>query len=243
MDTEPDKSQWKQRTETLYGPERMERLAAAHVLVVGLGGVGAYALEMLCRAGVGRFTIIDADTVSVSNINRQLPALHSTIGQPKATLLAERMQDINPQIVIDARIQFVTPDNIPSLISNISPDFVVDAIDTVRSKCSLIEECLTNNIPIVSAMGAGAKTDISRIRCTDISKTTQCALAKAVRQTLRQEGFGHHRLPVVFSDEPVQRHAIVPVSGEPGKRSTTGTVSYLTATFGNYLAWYVLENL
>lgn len=221
----------------------MTRLAATHILIVGLGGVGAYALEMLCRAGVGHLTIIDADTISASNINRQLPALHSTIGQPKATLLAERCKDINPEIDIQAHIQFVSQEDIPDLIARIAPDFVVDAIDTIRSKCSLIEACLTRGIPIVSAMGAGAKTDIRHIQCADISKTSQCALAKVVRQTLRKEGFGHFRLPVVFSDEPIQRHAIIPITGEPGKRSTTGSVCYITATFGNYLAWYVLEHL
>lgn len=234
---------WQQRTCTLYGEQRIKQFKETHVLIVGLGGVGAYALEMLCRAGIGKFTIIDADTVSLSNINRQLPALHSTIGQPKATILAKRCRDINPEVIIDTRIHFITPDDLPSLITDIAPMFVVDAIDTIRSKCSLIETCMSYHIPIVSAMGAGAKTDIRRIQCTDISKTTQCALAKSVRQTLRKEGFGNYRLPVVFSDEPVHRNAIIPVTGEPGKRSTTGTVSYITATFGNYLAWYVLEHL
>ncbi len=234
---------WYQRTQLLYGEERMQRLVASHVLVVGLGGVGAYAAEMLCRAGVGHLTLVDSDVVSVTNINRQLPALHSTIGRPKVQLLRERFLDINPQAEIVAIAEYLDETGVPKLLDATSYDFVADAIDTVRPKCALIEGCLDRHIPIISAMGAGAKTDIRRIRQTDISKTSQCGLAKVVRQTLRHDGYVHVPLPVVFSDEPVRREALLTVEGERNKKSTAGTTAYITATFGNWLAWYILENL
>ena len=234
---------WYQRTQLLYGEERMQRLAASRVLVVGLGGVGGYAAEMLCRAGVGHLTLVDADVVSVTNVNRQLLALHSTIGQPKVQLLRERFLDINPQAEIVAVAEYLDETGVPKLLDAVSYDFVADAIDTVRPKCALIEGCLDRHIPIISAMGAGAKTDIRRIRQTDISKTSQCGLAKVVRQTLRHDGYVHASLPVVFSDEPVRREALFTVEGERNKKSTAGTTAYVTATFGNWLAWYILENL
>ena len=234
---------WYQRTQILYGAERMQRLAAAHVLVVGLGGVGAYAAEMLCRAGVGRLTLVDADAVSLTNINRQLPALHSTIGQSKVQLLRQRFLDINPDVRITAIAEFMDEAAVPGLLDAAPYDFVADAIDTVRPKCALIEGCMDRRIPVISAMGAGAKTDIRRIRQTDISKTTQCGLAKAVRTAMRRDGYARRALPVIFSDEPVRREAILTVEGERNKKSTAGTTAYITATFGNWLAWYILEHL
>ena len=238
-----DKSEWLERTALLYGKERMDRLKESRVLVAGLGGVGAYAAEMLCRAGVGSLAIIDADTVSPSNINRQLPALHSTIGKSKTDVLANRFYDINPALHLEPFNIFLNEENIIPLLQQLNPDFVVDAIDTVRCKCTLIESCLNLKIPIISAMGAGAKTDISRIRIDDLWRTSQCGLAKVVRSYLRRDGFFHKKLPVVFSDEPVKRQAVLLIDGERNKRSTAGTVAYMTATFGNYLAWYVLEHL
>ena len=186
---------WNTRTELLLGADRMERLAHSHVLVVGLGGVGAYAAEQICRAGIGHMTIVDADTVNESNINRQLPALHSTLGMPKAEVVARRLLDINPRL-----------------------------------------------IPVVSSMGAGAKMDPSQVRIADISKTCNCALAKAVRKRLR--GLGVNKgIPVVFSTEIANPDAVVEVEGEQCKRTTTGTVSYMPAIFGCYLASYVINQL
>ena len=238
-----DKDEWLERTALLYGQERLEHFRKSRVLIAGLGGVGAYAAEMLCRTGIGSLIIADADTISPSNINRQLPALHSTVGQPKTAVLAHRFHDINPLLHIDIVNTFLSDENILPLLQQFQPDFVVDAIDTVRCKCTLIETCLRLNIPIVSAMGAGAKTDISRIRIDDLWKTSQCGLAKVVRSYLRRDGFSRKKLPVVFSDEPVKRQAVMLINGERNKKSTAGTVAYMTATFGNYLAWYVLEHL
>lgn len=238
-----DKDEWLERTALLYGQERLEHFKKSRVLIAGLGGVGAYAAEMLCRTGIGSLIIADADTISPSNINRQLPALHSTVGQQKTAVLAHRFHDINPSLHIDIVDTFLSDENILPLLQQFQPDFVVDAIDTVRCKCTLIETCLRLNIPIVSAMGAGAKTDISRIRIDDLWKTSQCGLAKVVRSYLRRDGFSRKKLPVVFSDEPVKRQAVILINGERNKKSTAGTVAYMTATFGNYLAWYVLEHL
>ena len=151
---------WQQRTQLLLGDEKMERLRRAHVLVIGLGGVGAYAAEMICRAGVGRMTIVDADTVQPTNINRQLPALHSTLGQKKAEILASRFRDINPALELRVLPVFLKDENIPELLDDAAYEFVVDAIDTLAPKCHLIAESMKRHIQIVSRMGAGAKSDI-----------------------------------------------------------------------------------
>lgn len=191
---------WKQRTRLLLGEEKMERLQQAHVLVVGLGGVGAYAAEMICRAGVGRMTIVDADTVQPTNINRQLPALHSTMGREKAEVLAARFKDINPDIQLTVLPVFLKDDNIPELLDAARYDFIVDAIDTLAPKCYLIAEALKRHIKIVSSMGAGAKSDITQIRFADIWDTYHCGLSKAVRKRLQKLGI-KRKLPVVFSTE------------------------------------------
>jgi len=217
--------EWQQRTELLLGKDKMKRLRHAHVLVVGLGGVGAYAAEMICRAGVGRMTIVDADIVQPSNINRQLPALHSAVGRPKAEILAERFRDINPDLELSAKF-----------------DFVVDAIDTVAPKCYLIYNVLQRRLPIVSSMGAGAKWDITQVRFADLWDTYHCGLSKAVRKRLQKMGM-KRKLPVVFSTEQADQDAVILVDDEKNKKSTAGTVSYMPAVFGCYLAEYVIRRI
>lgn len=233
---------WTTRTALLLGTEGMRRLAASHVLVVGLGGVGAYAAEEIARAGVGRMTLVDADVVSLSNLNRQLPALHSTLGKPKAEVMAARLRDINPDLEIEVRNCFVRDEETEALLDAAHYDFVVDAIDTLSPKTFLIYHALQRHLPIISSMGAGAKVDPSRIRIADISKTTDCALARAVRKRLRGMGI-RSGLPVVFSTEPANPQAILEVEDEACKRTTTGTVSYMPALFGCYLASYVIRHL
>lgn len=233
---------WKQRTELLLGEEKMQRMAAAHVLVVGLGGVGAYAAEMICRAGVGRMTIVDADTVQPSNINRQLPALHSTVGQTKAEVLAERFRQINPELELTVLPVFLKDDNIPGLLDTAKYDFIVDAIDTLSPKCYLIYHALQRRIRIVSSMGAGAKSDVTQVRFADISDTYHCGLSKAVRKRLQKMGV-KRKLPVVFSTEQADPKAVLLTEDEMNKRSTCGTVSYMPAVFGCYLAEYVIKRL
>lgn len=233
---------WKQRTRLLLGEEKSERLRQAHVLVVGVGGVGAYAAEMLCRAGVGRLTLVDADTVQPTNINRQLPALHSTLGQPKVEVLAARFRDINPEVELTVLPVFLKDENIPQLLDAARYDFVVDAIDTLAPKCHLIAEALRRRIKIVSSMGAGAKSDITQIRFADIWDTYHCGLSKAVRKRLQKMGI-RHKLPVVFSTEQADPKAVLLTDDERNKKSTCGTVSYMPAVFGCYLAEYVICRL
>ena len=233
---------WQQRTRLLLGEEKMERLQQAHVLVVGLGGVGAYAAEMICRAGVGRMTIVDADTVQPTNINRQLPALHSTMGKEKAEVLAARFKDINPDIQLTVLPVFLKDDNIPELLDAARYDFIVDAIDTLAPKCYLIAEALKRHIKIVSSMGAGAKSDITQIRFADIWDTYHCGLSKAVRKRLQKLGI-KRKLPVVFSTEQADPKAVLLTEDEQNKKSTCGTVSYMPAVFGCYLAEYVIKRL
>ena len=181
-------NEWQQRTRLLMGEEKMERIRQSHVLVVGVGGVGAYAAEMLCRAGVGRLTLADADTVQPTNLNRQLPALHSTLGQPKVEVLAARFRDINPDIQLTLLPAFLKDDAIPALLDAAPYSFVVDAIDTLAPKCHLIAEALKRHIKIVSSMGAGAKSDITQVRFADLWDTYHCGLSKAVRKRLQKMG-------------------------------------------------------
>ncbi|MFR9650461.1 MAG: tRNA threonylcarbamoyladenosine dehydratase, partial [Rikenellaceae bacterium] len=181
-------SGWLERTELLLGVEKLALLQGANVLVVGLGGVGAYAAEMIARAGVGRMTIADADVVSESNINRQLVALHSTIGREKSEVLAERLRDINPQIELTVVAKYIRDELTYELLDSAKFDYVVDCIDTLSPKIALILGALERGIPLVSSMGAGAKMDPTKMEVCDISKTHHCALAHALRKRLHRAG-------------------------------------------------------
>ena len=233
---------WKQRSELLLGEDKMARLQSAHVLVVGLGGVGAYAAEMICRAGVGRMTIVDADTVQITNLNRQLPAMHSTLGMFKADVLEARFKDINPDLELKVLPVFLKDENIPDLLDADEYDFIVDAIDTLSPKCYLIYHALQRRIKIVSSMGAGAKSDITQVRFADLWDTYHCGLSKAVRKRLQKMGV-KRKVPVVFSTEQADPKAVLLTDDEMNKKSTCGTVSYMPAVFGCYLAEYVIKRL
>ena len=231
---------WLQRGTLLLGEEKQERLAQAHLLIVGLGGVGSWAAEMLCRAGAGAMTIIDADLVDVTNINRQMPALASTVGQPKCDVVAERLRAINPDVKITVKQMFITPENVPALLDEGGFDFVVDAIDTLDPKGALIRGCWERDIKIISSMGAGAKCNLADIRCGDLWKSEHCTLAKNVRRLLR-DARGKHKLPVIFSAEEPKRDAIRP--NPQGGKPIIGSLAYFTATFGCYIAEYVIKNI
>lgn len=231
---------WLQRGTLLLGEEKQERLAQAHLLIVGLGGVGSWAAEMLCRAGAGAMTIIDADVVDVTNINRQMPALASTVGQPKCDVVAERLRAINPDVKITVKQMFITPENVPALLDEGGFDFVVDAIDTLDPKGALIRGCWERDIKIISSMGAGAKCNLADIRCGDLWKSEHCTLAKNVRRLLR-DARGKHKLPVIFSAEEPKRDAIQP--NPQGGKPIIGSLAYFTATFGCYIAEYVIKNI
>lgn len=237
-----NRGDWTQRTALLLGEEKMQRMAAAHVLVVGLGGVGAYAAEMICRAGVGRMTIVDADTVQPSNINRQLPALQTTIGRQKAEVLAERYRQINLELELTVLPVYLKDENIPQLLDAAHYDFIVDAIDTISPKCYLIYHAMQRRIKIVSSMGAGAKSDITQVRFADIWDTYHCGLSKAVRKRLQKMNM-KRKLPVVFSTEQADPKAVLLTEDEMNKKSTCGTVSYMPAVFGCFLAEYVIKRL
>ena len=233
---------WKSRTELLLGKERMDRLQNSHVLVAGLGGVGAYAAEEICRAGVGEMTIVDADTINESNLNRQLPALHSTLGRMKADVMAERLKDINPDLKLTVIKDFIRDEKTDQLLDSTHFDFVVDAIDTLSPKVFFIRACVQRGLKLVSSMGAGAKVDPEQVKITDISKSFNCHLARMVRKKLHPLGI-RSGFAVVFSGEPADENAIIETEGEQNKLTTTGTVSYMTALFGCYLASYVIRNI
>lgn len=232
---------WQIRTQLLLGDERMQRLHEAHVLVVGLGGVGAYAAEMLARSGIGTLTLVDADRVSESNINRQLIALHSTIGQPKADILAARLKDINPEIQLTVLQEYVRDEATDRLLDRAPYSYVVDAIDTLSPKLNLILGALHRGIPIISSMGAGAKVDPTLIEIQDISRSHHCPLAHMLRKRLHKEGI-RTGFRVVFSPEPPCKEAIVPCE-ETNKKSNVGTISYMPALFGCYCASVVIRDL
>jgi tRNA A37 threonylcarbamoyladenosine dehydratase len=233
---------WQERTAVLLGEATLDSLAAKRVMVVGLGGVGAYAAEMLCRAGIGNLVLIDSDTVGESNLNRQLIALNSTIGKLKTDVLAERLKDINPAVNLVVVPEYVEEENLPRIFETAGKlDYVVDAIDTLAPKISLIKHCVQNGIPHVTAMGAGAKLDATKIRIADLSKSYNCPLAYILRKKLRKEGISKG-FKVVFSEELPDRDAIVPME-ERNKKSQVGTISYLPAVFGCVCAQAAIEHL
>lgn len=233
---------WNVRTELLLGKERLARLNQGHVLVVGLGGVGAYAAEMICRAGIGKMTVIDADTVNESNLNRQLPSLHSTLGLPKAEVMAQRLRDINPELELTVYKEFIRDERTEEILDSQPFDFVVDAIDSVSPKVYLMYHTYRRKIPLISSMGAGAKSDPAQVKIEDISKTFNCGLAKAVRKRLGSMDV-RKGIPVVFSTELPDLNAVIPVENEECKITTAGTVSYMPAIFGCFLASYVIHNV
>lgn len=232
---------WKERTELLVGAEGLERLFESSVAVIGLGGVGAYAAEMLCRAGVGHLILLDSDVVSESNKNRQLIALDSTIGKPKSAVLAERLKDINPDVRLTLINCYLEEGSIQQLLGEHKVDFLVDAIDTLAPKIALIKYCVESGIPHVSSMGAGAKFDATAVRLADLSKSYNCPLAYILRKKLRKVGISKG-FKVVFSEELPRREAIVAVE-ERNKKSNVGTISYLPAVFGCVCAQAAVEHL
>lgn len=232
---------WLERTELLLGGEKLDMLRRARVLVVGVGGVGAYAAEMIARAGVGHMTIADADCVSESNINRQLVALHSTVGRPKCEILAERLRDINPDIELTIVNRFIKDNETDELLDSAPFDYVVDAIDTLSPKLALIKGSLDRGIPLVSSMGAGAKTDPTLMEIKDIAKTHHCPLAHMLRKRLHKIGI-KRGFWAVFSPEPVREGAMI-LCEEQNKKSNVGTISYIPALFGIGCASVVIRSL
>lgn len=233
---------WLSRSELLLGKDNLEILSKANVLLVGLGGVGSFAGEFLVRAGIGNMTIIDGDVVEASNRNRQLPALVSTEGKPKTEYMAERIKDINPNINLIAINEYLEEEKVIDLFKHHKFDFVVDAIDTLTPKIALIKHALANKIPLVSAMGAGGKRDVTQIKIRPIYQTFSCTLAQQVRKTLKKQQIEGDFL-AVFSTEKPQKEHLAHVQNNPHKKSYFGTISYMPALFGAYCASAVVEGL
>ena len=232
---------WQERTQLLLGDEKLNKLAQAHVLVVGLGGVGAYVAEQLARAGIGQLTLVDGDIIEASNRNRQLPALISTTGENKARIMAARISDINPTIQLKVLTAYQEEDSIHRLLQDQTYDYVVDAIDTLGPKMALLKSCLNHETPVISSMGAGGKLDPSQIQLADLSKSHHCKLARMLRKRLHREGI-YQGIQVVFSPEEVPEEAVRSEQGR-NKKSTVGTISYMPAAFGCFCASAVIRSL
>ena len=234
-------SEWLSRTELLLGKEGLERLSSSSVLVVGLGGVGAMAAEMICRAGTGKMTIVDGDVIQPSNRNRQLLALKSTEGSPKALLMGKRLKDINPELDLTIINEYIKDDRMKEILDG-NFDYLVDAIDTLSPKVFLIFHAVGKKIPVVSSMGAGGKFDPLLISICDISETTRCTLARILRKRLHRLGI-RNGVTAVWSPEEIDKSKVMAVSGESNKASVVGTVSYMPASFGIVCASVVIRDL
>lgn len=231
-----------ERTRILIKDEGIEKLASRHVFLAGLGGVGSYCAEALARGGIGKLTLLDHDVVAMSNINRQLPALISTVGQSKAELMLARIMDINPECEVVIRREFLTVENVNEIVPE-DADYVIDAIDSLNCKVALVAESVKRGLNVASSMGAGNKLDPSRIRLVDISETRICPLASQMRKRLRKRGIASGVL-TVFTDEPARAPLPPePVSGRGRPRAVNGTISYMPPLFGFMLAGAVIKRL
>ncbi len=231
---------WDDRTVALLGAEAAALLRRSKVLVVGVGGVGGYAAEMLCRAGVGEMHLLDADLVSVTNLNRQIMATLDSLGKPKAAVLAERFRSINPDARIEAVCEYLKAEAVAPLLDQ-SFDFVIDAIDSVGPKVALLAECIARKQPVISSMGAGGRIDPSQVGYMDLWQTRDDGLAKAVRQGLKKGGLKNRRLPVVASTE--RPGGLILGDNFPGKRTSRGTLATIPALFGIFLANFAIRKI
>lgn len=232
---------WQERAELLFKSEGIEKLKNAHVLVVGLGGVGSFAAEFLVRAGVGNLTIVDGDVVDITNINRQLPALHSTIDEPKVKIVGDRLMDINPKLNLTRIEEFVTPERAPEIVTS-QYDYVLDCIDSITPKLHLIVAAKKQKVKIISNMGAGGKMEVSKVVVKDISKTDVCPLAKVIRKRLKKMGVSKG-VKAVFSKEHPDESSLKMTDGTNFKKSFFGTNSWIPALFGLYSAETVIRYL
>ncbi len=234
-------TKWLSRTELLIGKEKLDKLINSHVLVVGMGGVGSFAAEFICRSGVGEMTIIDGDVVDPTNRNRQLPALATTHGMSKAELMGDRLMQINPELKLHVIKEFVRPERVDALLEG-HFDYVVDAIDSITPKLTFIRAAYAKGLRIVSSMGAGAKLDPTKLQVVDISKTYNCPFAQQIRKQLKDSGI-RKGIKVAFSPEEPIKESLMLTDGSNFKKSAYGTISYLPATFGAVLSSVVIRDL
>ncbi|PUB35627.1 tRNA A37 threonylcarbamoyladenosine dehydratase [Elizabethkingia sp. YR214] len=233
---------WLERTELLIKEAGIEKLKKSNILIVGMGGVGSFAAEFIARSGVGNLTIVDGDIIDITNINRQLPALHSTVGDDKVELMARRILDINPELNLTRINEFLNPERMEEVIHAGNFDYILDCIDSVSPKLALIKAAKRNKIKIISCMGAGGKMDPSKVMVRDISKTRNCFLAKQVRKRLKKENI-NKGFRCVFSTEIQREDSLKMTDGSNYKRSFYGTISYMPAIFGLYAASEVIRYL
>ena len=234
-------AEWTERAELLFKKEGLERLKNAHVLVVGLGGVGSFSAEFIARAGVGKMTIVDGDVVDITNINRQLPALHSTVGQPKVDVVGDRLMDINPELKLIRLKEFLSPERAYALITK-EYDYVLDCIDSVTPKLNLIISARRKKVKIISNMGAGGKYQASKVMVADISKTIVCPLAKTIRKRLKKEGITTG-IKAVFSTEEPDQSSLKMTDGKNFKKSFFGTNSWMPGLFGLHAAETAIKHI
>ncbi len=232
--------EWQERTELLLGKSALKQLNKSKVLICGLGGVGGVAAEQLVRAGVGDICLVDSDTISTSNINRQVIANFNNIGELKTEALKSRLLSINPKLNIETKNIFLKDEILESILLN-NWTYVVDAIDTLSPKINLIRICYENNIPLISSMGSGGKTDPTKIAINDIKKTYNCNLARILRKRLHRIGI-YEGIEVVFSNEKVNKSSIIEEESQ-NKKSNIGTISYIPVIFGCYCAFAVINNI
>lgn len=223
------------RTRLLIGTEGIEKLAKSKVAIFGIGGVGSFVCEGLARAGIGKFILIDNDTISISNLNRQIHATTKTIGEYKVNVMKQRILDINPKAKVDTYIEFYMP-NSKEKILNHDIDYVVDAIDTVTAKIELIKNCDKLNIPIISSMGTGNKLDPTKFEITDINKTSVCPLAKVIRKELRTIGI--KKLKVIYSKEKPLK-----ITFKESEKRVPGSISFVPSVAGLTIAGEVIKDL
>ncbi len=232
---------WLSRTELLIGKEGLDRLINAHVLIVGMGGVGSFAAEFICRSGVGAMTIIDGDVIDPTNRNRQLPALATTHGQVKVAVMGERLLQINPELKLNMVREFVQPGRVDDMLKG-DYDYVIDAIDSITPKLTFMKAAYASGLPLVSSMGAGGKVDPTMLEVADISKTYNCPFAQQVRKMLKAHGI-YKGIKAVFSPEKNNKDSLIMTDGSNFKKSAYGTMSYMPAAFGGVVASVVIRDL
>ncbi|MFZ9686672.1 MAG: tRNA threonylcarbamoyladenosine dehydratase [Chitinophagaceae bacterium] len=232
---------WLSRTQLLIGEEKLRHLTGQHVMVVGLGGVGSFAAEFIARSGIGQMTIIDGDVVDPTNRNRQLPALSTNHGESKASIMAERLKAINPELELNVMRSFVNPEMVEEQLKS-QPNYIIDAIDSISPKITFLKLAYASKIRVVSSMGAGAKLDPTKLQVVDISKTYNCPFAQQVRKNLKTAGI-YKGIKVVFSPEQPIKESLMLTDGKNFKKSAYGTISYLPAVFGAVASSVVIRDL
>ena len=234
-------AEWTERAELLFKKEGMDKLRNANILVIGVGGVGSFAAEFVARAGVGKMTIVDGDVVDITNINRQLPALHSTVGQSKIDLIGDRLMDINPELQLTRIKEFLSPERAFEIVTD-EFDYVMDCIDSVTPKINLITAAKRKRVKIISSMGAGGKMEAAKVKVADISNTENCFLAKAIKKRLKEEKIDKG-VRVVYSSEIQDERSLKITDGKNYKKSFYGTNSYMPGLFGLYAAETVIRHI